>query len=207
MNALKVFLKKSSKTEALATIFHDEGLNFLRQRKYFEALKSYNKSLCYAKPNSVDFVNGFVSRSVVYFEMQHYQKCLENIKLARLQPTYETNESLDELESRCKDNLILDNEINTDGRFKLSYAPHQRLPFIANCIELSENEKFGRYIKTNRNLAPGDIIAIEKPFLRFIDFQSMNFFKYQRCFNCLKSNQLNLLPGPHKGKCNKIILL
>lgn len=202
MYALKVLLRKSSKTKPLATIFHDEGYSFFKQQKYFEALKSYNKSLCHAKPNSIDLVNGFTGRSVVYFKMQHYQQCLENIKLARSQPKYETNKSLNELESRCEENMKL-NVNDTEERFKLSYAPHQQVPFIANCLELSENDKFGRYIKTNRNLTPGDIIAVEKPFLKFIDFQAINVFKYQQCFNCIKSNKLNLQPGPGPGNRNR----
>lgn len=203
MYALKVLLRKSADTKTLATIFHDEGNNFFNQRKYFEALKSYNKSLCHAKPNSVDLIKSFAGRSAVYFEMQHYQKCVENIRLARLQPKYVTDKKLDDREFRCNEIMKLGNTTDSD-MFKLSYISHQKIPYIASCIELSEDDKYGRYIRSNCHLRPGDIIAIEKPFLKFTDLLAMNIFKYQRCFNCFKANKLSLLPGPHSGNSSKL---
>lgn len=96
MYVLKVLLRKSAESKQLATIFHEEGNRFFTQQKYFEALVSYNKSLWHAKPHSVDLVNGFTSRSAVYFDMRHYQKCLDNIKLARLQSNYQKDTNLDD---------------------------------------------------------------------------------------------------------------
>lgn len=197
MNALKLLLRKSSKAESLSTIFREEGNNLFRQKKYVEALTSYNKSLCHAKPDSLDLVNGFASRSAVYFELKHYRNSIENIRLARTQSNFEGDINLDEREARCKEFLKLKNATDTEEIFKLSYAAHPQISFLVNGLELCENVKFGRYIKVNRDLRPGDVIAIEEPFLKFTDFKAMNFYKYHRCFNCLKSNQLNLLPGPH----------
>lgn len=205
MNALKRLLRKSLKTnKTLATIFHDEGNDFFRQQKYLDALQSYNKSLCFAKPNSVDLVNGFASRSAVYFEMKQYRNSLENIRLARNQYKFRSDTNLDERETRCREYLKFKNVNETEDFFKLSYASHAKIPFLVNCLELSENDKFGRYIKTNRDLRPGDVIAIEEPSLKFVDLKWMHFYKYQRCFNCFKSNKLNLLPGPHSGNLKSI---
>lgn len=199
MNALKrlLLLKKSSKTESLAKIFYAEGNRFFKEAKYFEALQSYNKSLCHAKSNSVDLVNGFAGRSAVYFKIHHYANSLQNIRLARNQLVFEADTVLDERESRCNKYLRIGTD--TNDKFKLSYAQHTQIPFLVNCLELSEDAKFGRYIRTNRDLKPGDVIAMEEPLLKFIDLKAFHLYKYQRCFNCLKSNHLNLLPGPHSG--------
>lgn len=202
MNALKLLLNKSKspRTDTLATIFYEEGNTFFKQQKYLEALKSYNKGLCHAKPKSVDLVNGFASRSTVYLEMEQYQHSLENIRLARIQTEYKNDTNLDKRESRCREYLKLNNiHDDTEDFFKLSYAPHRQIPFLANCLELGESGQFGRYIKTNRDLIPGDVVAIEEPTLIFTDLKTMSLYKYQRCFNCFKSNKLNLLPGPHSG--------
>lgn len=199
MSALKRLLRKSPKTETLSAILNEEGNNLFRQKKYFEALKFYNKSLCHAKPNSMDLVNGFASRSAVYFELKNYKNCLENIRLARIQSNFKKDINLDERESRCKEYSKIKDIIDSEDIFKLSYAPHPQISFIVDCLELSENDKFGRFIKTNRDLRPGDIIAVEEPLLRFTDFKAMDFHKYHRCFNCFKSNKLNLLPGPYSG--------
>lgn len=193
-------MRKSPRTDTLAAIFYEEGNTFFKQQKYLEALKSYNKGLCHATPKSVDLVNGFASRSAVYFEMKQYQHSLENIRLARIQAEYKNDINLDKRESRCREYLKLSNiEDDIEDLFKLSYAPHRQIPFLANCLELAESDKFGRYIKTNRDLRPGDVIAIEEPTLIFTDLETSSLYKYQRCFNCFKSNKLNLLPGPHSG--------
>lgn len=199
MNALKQLLKKSSKTESLAKIFHAEGSRYFNRKKYFDALRSYNKSLCHAKPNSSDMVNGFTGRSAVYFEMKHYAYSLENIKLARNQREFTEDMNLNDRESWCKEYLKNGNINDVDDKISLSYPAHAQIPFLANCLELSENEKFGRYIRTNRDLRPGDVVAIEEPLLKFIGAKAKLFYKYQRCFNCFRSNHLNLQPGPHSG--------
>lgn len=199
MNTLKLLLKKSSKTNTLATMFYEEGNKSFGEKKYFKALKSYNKGLCHAKSNAVDLANGFASRSAVYFEMKNYQDCLENIRLSRNQSEFNNGINLAEMESRCKEYLKLKNLIDTEDIFKLSYNPHPQIPYLVDCLELGENDKFGRYIKTNCDLRTGDVIAIEEPFLKFTDFEAMHVYKYQQCFNCLKSNKLNLRPGPYSG--------
>lgn len=199
MYKLKLLFAKWQQSKKLTNIFHDEGANFFKRKKYFEALFSYNKSLCHAEPLSVDMADGFVSRSAVYFEMEHYQKCLDNIQCARSQPQYKTDRILDEREYRCKEIMKHDDIIDTTNFFKLSYPAHRKVPFIVSCLELSENDKFGRFIQTNCKLRPGDVVAIEEPFFKFVDLHAMSFYRYQRCFNCLKSNKLSLLPGPHSG--------
>lgn len=192
MNALKLLLKKPSKTESLAKIFYAEGKQYFEQNKYFDALHSYNKCLCHAEANSVDVINGFTGRSAVYFEMKRYADSLENIKLARKQSGFAIDIGLDERESFCKEYLKAES-FSDDGNTRKTF------PFLADFLELCENGKFGRYIKTNRDLRPGDVIAIEEPVLKFIDVKAKHFYKYQRCFNCFKSKYLNLLPGPHSG--------
>ncbi|XP_037031923.1 uncharacterized protein LOC119071216 isoform X2 [Bradysia coprophila] len=197
MNALKQLLKKSSKSESFSKIFHAEANQYFEQKKYFDALHSYNKSLCHAKPNSVDLVNAYTGRSAVYFEMKRYADSLENIRLARIQTVFVENANLDERESCCNEYLKGENFNNAGEKLSLSYAAHSRVPFLANCLELNEDVKFGRYIKTNRDLRPGDVVAIEEPLLKFIGVKARHIHRYQRCYNCFKSNHLNLLPGPH----------
>lgn len=199
MNALKLLLRKSPKTESLADSFYANGNRLFAQKQYFQALESYNRSLCHAKPNSVNKVKGFAGRSAVYFEMKHYAHSLENIRLARIQSDFTESNSLDEREIRCMEQLRHGSTTNSDDKFNLSYTPHPRIPHLADCLELNENDKFGRYITTNRDLKPGDVIATEEPLLKFIDLGALKLYKYQRCFNCFKSNNLNLLPGPPPG--------
>jgi signal peptidase I len=83
--------------------------------------------------------------------------------------------------------------------FKLSYPPNKKIPFIANCLELRTDEKYGRYIITNRLLKTGDVVAIEEPIYKVIKADSRyntcyESNRYQRCANCLMDNLLDLIP-------------
>lgn len=77
--------------------------------------------------------------------------------------------------------------------FKLSYPPHPKVPFIADCLKLKSDEQFGRFVVTNTALQPGEIIAIEEPFSKCL-LRDQN---YKYCCNCLNDNCLNLIPCKH----------
>jgi hypothetical protein len=89
-------------------------------------------------------------------------------------------------------------EENVDDFFKLSYKPNPKYPSFADCIELRSNEKYGRYLVTNRDLKVGDIIAIED-FLYSCPRRDTNedFAKHMNnviCAHCFKSKLLDLVP-------------
>lgn len=182
--------------DQLADIYRNEGNQDYLRKKFFKALSSYNKSLCHAESKQT-FGLAYANRSAVYLETKRIKECLENIKLAR-DHGYPNLKKLSEREAKCKE-LIAENLTDPyeEARefFKLSYPPNKKVPYIANCLEVKENEKFGRYIVTNRDLKPGDIVAIEEPFLKYLKRD----FTFVRCTYCLKANNLNLIPS--KCKC------
>lgn len=212
ISKLKNLIKKPNekymeKLSNLVNSYREEGKKLFGQRKYFEALVSYNKSLCHAKNISTDMSDIYADRSEVYFKLKQYQNCLENIKLSSGKRNFELDAELNDRENSCQQILKNKKASDLQSFFKLSSPANHRLPFIAKCLKLGENEKFGRFIFTNENLRPGHVIAIEEPFFNFVDSQTKLFYKYRRCFNCFKSNHLNLLPGPHSGKENKNLVL
>lgn len=179
-----------------------EGNKFYSQRSFFDALLKYNESLCFAETGSENLGFAYANRSAVFFEMKLYENCLSNIELAKLHNYPENSfEILNKREARCKE--LMKNEIQKSSSpwsfFKLSHPPNKKIPFIADCLEVKINEKFGRHVITNKNLKVGDIIAIEKPFCeillsesKFVEVPDGNIF--QRCSNCLKENALDLIP-------------
>lgn len=176
--------------------FRIEGNKLLRSRKFATALEMYNKSICYALTNSEDLAFGYANRSLVYLELQNYLLCLENICLAK-ECGYPDRlmVKLKSRELKCFRRL---NEISDDcskvpPKLKLSFPSHQNVPFIANCLVLQENKKFGRHIKTNVNLEVGQVVAIEESYAAILNEE----LKYQRCANCLLENEFNLMPCDH----------
>lgn len=213
LNTLRKILARSNQMPTKQSTKHVESYRekadkLFEGKKYIEALVSYNKSLCHAVAGSADVAELYASRSAVYFEIKQYQKCIENIRLSRESSKFELESRLLDREVYCEKLLNHDKaDLNIQSFLKLSYPAHHRVPYIANCLELGDSRKFGRFIFSNQNLRPGEVIAIEEPFFKFVDLQTRHFYKYQRCFNCLKSNQLSLLPGPHSGKGNKKLFL
>lgn len=180
---------KDNKT---ADTFRIEGNSLYHESKIYDALVCYNKSLCFALPKSKQMAVAYANRSAVYMRLQLYDQSLENIQLAR-DNNYPNESTLREFERDC---LLLkmdhhpDPENDASSFFKLSYPAKEKLPFIANCLELRQDLKYGRHIATNQDLNPGDVIAIEKPFFKVVHKAG----RYKRCTNCLKFNMLNLIP-------------
>lgn len=163
--------------------FLNSGNAKLKKQKYFEALENFNKSLCLAEPTEI--FSAHLGRSEVYREVNEIEKFLENKRLAvgpkpRLQVVESFEENISEASQRDPWKF-----------FKLSYPSNAKIPFVANCLELKNDESFGRYIITSRDLKPGDIIAIEEPFFKIVNSSA----SHMRCANCLKSNQMNLRPS------------
>lgn len=198
--------KNTEKSELLRT----EGNKFYSLRKFHCALLRYNESLCYAKSKNQNVGLAYANRSAVYFETKLFDRCLKNIELAKQNHYPKDNfEILRERKEKCED-LIKQQILSSPWDFfKLSYPPNKQLPFIVDCLEVKIDKQYGRFITTNRSLKVGDIIAIEKPFFsillpesNFLGIPESNVF--QRCSNCLKANDLDLIPC---ATCCKGILL
>ena len=187
----------SAKSNEQVAKYREEGDNFLKQLKVYEALVAYNKSICFAEPGSLEISLTFERRSEVFFNVAQYEKCLSNINAAR-EHGYPSDKIvyLNEREEKCKillkeatrDNVLIDYP-------KLTYPPNEKIPFIVDCLQLREDKDFGRYVITTNNLIPGDVIAIEETFMNFISPNAV----HTRCFNCLKSNMLDLFPSSASG--------
>ena len=189
------------KCEQTAEKYRNDGNLYFRNKKFREALEAYNQSLCFAGSDGVSLAYG--NRSAVYLEVKLFNECLENIKLACDHGfPEEKRQKLFEREQKCKKLMkivVKNHEGDSKKFFTLSHAPNSKIPFIVECLQLCESEKFGRYLITNQNLKTGDVIAIEEPFYKFIDAEVI----HSRCANCLKSNNLNLIPCTTCTKCEK----
>lgn len=159
---------------------------------YLIALKSYNKSICFAENSSEELSLGFANRSAVYFALELYDDCLENIKLAKELP-YPAR-LMDKLNSRERECLKLQRieEVVPLPRPKLSFPASHKVPsaLVANCLKLEKNAQYGRHVITTTDLKAGDVVAIEESFCSTLPSQ----YQYERCQNCLNEHSYNLIP-------------
>lgn len=168
-----------------------EGNKFYLKEKFYEALVAYNKSLCFSA-SQLQLSLAYANRSAVYLKLKQFEHCMRNIQFAR-DNKYPHDAKLDEREQKCKAQMETQQHKTKNDPwtfFKLSYPPNEKIPFIVNCLELNEDEKYGRHIVTNRDLQPGDVIAIEDHVFQNVTKSAL----YQRCAYCFESNKLDLIP-------------
>jgi SET and MYND domain-containing protein 4 len=144
----------SEKSKEFSNFIRSEGNKFYKELRFFEALECYNQSLSFAEAKSSEIPLAYANRSALYLEVKEYQLCLDNIQLA-----IDSNYPVDKLQTlktrkdKCK--TLIETDVKSDDYdpwkfFKLSYPANEKIPFIVDCLELRRNEKFGRYIVTNR---------------------------------------------------------
>lgn len=192
-NAQKNLLTKKHDGKSLE--FRQSGHKWYSQNgKHFDALENYNESLCFAEESSENLGLSYASRAAVYYDWKLNKLCYENIQMAKNSgyPERLKNELIT-LQNKCKKKLKRSKKnLKSDTIFEpsLSFKPHDKVPFIANCLDIRRNKKYGRYIITNRNLSPGQIVAIEERYFAVL----LPKLRYQRCANCLSENSLSLIP-------------
>lgn len=195
--------KKAAKLEAMGHELFEKG-------DFCEALLAYNHSLLFAETGTVNIPMAYANRSKVYFALKEYELCLQNISLAKVNgyPT-EQIQTLVKMEEECEEMVPQQDRSSEETRkelLKLSFPANPKLPCFANCLELRENRKFGKYLITNQDLKAGDIIAITNPPFMFFDKRG----RLHHCSHCAKNSMnFSLIPctGCTKGNSIKSLII
>lgn len=131
--------------------------------------------------------NAYLSRANNYDFLNLTEDCFKNVEMASAEGSpKQLIASFDKGHVTQNPNKEYQKMIDF---FKLSHDSNKKLPALSECLELFENEKYGRHIITNRDLKAGDIVAITESYIKL---QHPGFLG--RCHNCLKTNNLNLFP-------------
>ena len=184
------------KDNSEAQHFYEKAVECFLLKQYCEALKHCNQTLCFATGDSQLLSDAFVIKAKIYNEVKYYRISEENIQLA-------IDACVDE--KKCESIKLMQVELKKNGTsnpeekkncLKLLQPAHKKIPFISDSLQVLENDLFGRYIATTKDLKPGDIVVMEEPFYKVLDPK----IHFARCQICLKQNLLNLFPC---GKCSK----
>jgi SET and MYND domain-containing protein 4 len=185
------------KNNQIAETFLLKAHESFKNANHREALENFNQTIRFATVKSQLIADAFAGRAQIYYEMKQHQKCIENIQNAiQLSVNDENikkykkiqNEILGEISS--EEYKVQHEKKMSEEFFSLSHDAHKKIPFIAECLDVKENDVYGRYIMTNKDLKPGDIVVVEEPFYKVADLK----IRHTRCSVCLKQNLLNLLP-------------
>lgn len=190
------------KSDKKARKFRRIGDDLYEKKEFCKALLAFNHSLLFAK-GSVELASSYGSRAGAYYALQEYQLCLENIKSACDHGCPQVNINIfDDLVKECLE--LLKNQKKTESNdpselFKMSLPASPTNPCLAKCLELKKSGKFSKFIVTNKDLKPGDVIAVIEPVFLIVDKRA----RLHHCTHCGKSWKiLSLIPcsGCTRGK-------
>lgn len=178
------------KNEKLSKHYRKKAVNQFEAKNLPEAIELLNEALCFAKNDSDDVGCVYAQRSMCFFNLHQYEKCLTDIKLARSNNCplpFQTK--LKQLSESCKKMLKAAPQPQSDEQFelKLSFDANKLCPSIANVIQVESNEKLGRHINATRDIGVGQTIMVEEGFVW------STTENYRRCCVCLKTTT-NLVP-------------
>ncbi|XP_031623772.1 uncharacterized protein LOC116341058 [Contarinia nasturtii] len=155
------------------------------------ALMSYNQSLCFAIPGSVNESLAYGNRSKCFIKMKLYREALTDIRLAsRFQHSKRVSRRLNSQRIECEKQLMLGLQI-VNGTPKLDYPSDCNFSGMANVLEIRNNNEFGRHIVAKCNIDAGKVILVNDVFASATTTASQLY-----CRNCNRTEQ-NLVPCPN----------
>lgn len=166
----------------------DQGKAHFSEEKYLEAMKSFNASLVLAAIGTNKVALAYANRSSCFFNLKMLDECLVDIELAK-QAGYpmELMHKLDARISKCmklKSDEHYQAEVLIPDVLKLDFNEHPEFAGVADCLEIRQNDEFGRHVITTRDLEIGQTILVEHPFA--ITPERFYFTGNNRCLNCFK---------------------
>lgn len=179
------------------------NVNF--SRKLFDSsLDMHQAVLCYAPPGSEQIPLAYSTRSRVYCEIGNYDLAIENSIMAKITglpaDRIQQQDAREEYCRRMMQEFGPTKCLGIASFFKLSHPPNPTIPFIANCLELRRNEKYGRFIVTNKDLKTGDIIAVENAAIVWRN----PLYEIAACGFCARTNYGSLYPCQHCTSGNTV---
>lgn len=148
----------------------------------------YNECLRYAEEDSTDVSLAYANRSACLYHLKMFKECLIDIRLAK-EAGYPEHlmQKLNQREANCL-KQIEDVTQPDDFGLKLSFDPDDKLPCMANVLEIHRDENGDLSMIAKEDIDVGKTVAVEKAY---------STYQYTmpgwRCNICLKQNA-NLVP-------------
>lgn len=165
-----------------------EGNAYFSQGNWIRAMELYGESLCYAERGSKNANLAYEARSNCFLMLKRYKECLVDIELAKaagypakLMP------KLDQRKEECL-KAIQDGAESMILEPKLSFAPDQNVPCMANVLKIKRDAEGKLELLASKDIDVGQTIVTEKMLMTFL------YTHYGwKCNICLKQHT-NLIP-------------
>lgn len=181
-----------SKRNEAAKAHREEGKRFFAEGKYFEAMKEFNNALKLAENESEELGFAYANRSSCFFYLNFLEECMTDIELAT-HSNYPEHllHKLEDCVKKCTQLVrILEPNSNKFREPELSFQEHDEFPGVADCLDIRQNNTFGRHVVTQRDLKIGQTILVE-PAYSIVPYSKSEC--RSRCAHCFKEYR-NFIP-------------
>lgn len=177
----------TQKNNSDAKSFREEGKLFFSEGKYANAMKKFNNSLRLAENDTNEVGMAYANRSSCFFHMKLLDECMVDLKLAK------KSNYPEDLMQKLEKRITKCTELQKDKEFKsefdvrepmLSFSEHKKFAGVVDCLEIWEDEEFGRHVITTRDLEVGQTILVERPY-SIVPTKYINMGR-DRCVHCFK---------------------
>lgn len=171
------------KNNDISVRLRKEGNEKYCKMDYEGAWIKYNESVCFAENNSDNLSLAFANRSQCFLKLKMHHRCLVDITLAK-EANYPQH-LITKLENRERECI---SSIETSVQQRFIEPTVDKVPYIADALQIQADEVFGRFIKAKRDIAIGETLLIEENFVRSVDSDLSNY-----CANCGRT-KMNFIP-------------
>lgn len=156
----------NSYTKYIITILMNNNFDRFRVGKYRDALEKYNQSLCYAEMGTESECMAYANRSKCFMQMEKYTNALVDIELAlkfKLSGKVRLHLRLQSQRAECLNQMKLS---PSSERYipKLSCSADKKMPCIADVLEITENEEFGRHVVAKYDIDVDKVVLVSDIF-------------------------------------------
>ncbi|KAJ8923033.1 hypothetical protein NQ315_001581 [Exocentrus adspersus] len=167
------------------------GNEMFKAKKNGEAIKLYTHSVALAQEGAENLALAYANRSAVLFEERFYEECLLDIDRA-LANNYPDNLKMKLLSRQEKAKQLKAKQAPRAYHEPIPEIPedhrNKRIQCASDAIKIHCTETQGRHVIATRDVAPGEILVVEKPFCHILLEQF-----YNHCHECLELCY-NLIP-------------
>lgn len=154
------------KYNEISTRLRNKGNEYFQQHRWYDAMRYYNKSLCFAEVGSENVSFAYANRATCFLYTKQFDKCLLDIELAK-QAGYPNNlmAKLENRKIKCMKTMEQVQPEYSPIERELSFKSNVNFPCLADVVDIQRNDEFGRHIVAKCDLAVGETILVEKSFV------------------------------------------
>ncbi|CAK1555865.1 unnamed protein product [Leptosia nina] len=178
--------------------YRNQGNKCYTKKNFYRALQYYNLSLLHAPFNSENYLLSLSNRSAVFYELQKYDECIQDIDLCSvLQCSEKLREKLGNRKDLCLKFLKNETTKDPDDLEALDIlsmkADHDKQYVSASSkLQVVCSKDMGRHVIAKEDINVGEVLADEEPYVSLI-LQTHLLFACNHCF----SRKPNLVPCEH----------